>query len=236
MRRLAFTGALIPSTRVELDAEAARHAKVLRLRDGDRVELFDGDGALATGVLRIARDATTVEIERVERAAPPPDVTLIQALAKGDKLDGVIRMATEIGVRAIYLVDTEHAVPRPDPRRRERWLRIAREAARQSEQLWTPSIEGPMPLIDAAARAPSHADRRVLSARGEARLDAAASRSSWLVIGPEGGLSAAEEQSLLALGFRAWTLPTGILRTETAAPVALGALLPRGSHTPGTEP
>jgi len=236
MRRLAFTGALVAGFQVELDLDAARHAKVLRMRDGDRVELFDGEGALASGVLVIAAGVPSVEVERVERAAPPPDVVLVQALAKGDKLDGVIRMATEIGVRAIYLVETEHTALRPEPRRIERWHRVAREAARQSEQLWTPTIEGPLALMEVARRAPAEADRRVLAARGSTSLEMYTDkgRPTWLVIGPEGGLSAAEEQSLIDVGFRPWTLPTGILRTETAAPVALGALLASRSHTPST--
>ncbi len=235
MRRLAFTGSLVAGARVELDAEAARHAKVLRLRDGEALELFDGSGTLARGVLVVGGRTCSVDVERVERAPSPPDVVLIQALAKGDKIDLVIRMATEIGVRAIHLVETEHTVPHPDARRFERWRRIAQQAARQSEQLWTPSIEGPSALLDVAARAPSTADRRMLAARGDGRSPITRSTSQWLVIGPEGGLSADEESALGSLGFRAWTLPTGILRTETAAAVALGALLAdrvAGSHTP----
>jgi 16S rRNA (uracil1498-N3)-methyltransferase len=227
MRRLAFSGALVAGSRVELDVDAARHAKVLRLRDDDRLELFDGNGTLARGSLVLSGRTPSVDIEHVEKAAPPPDVVLIQALAKGDKLDLVIRMATEIGVRAIYLAITEHAVPRPEPRRTDRWRRIASEAARQSEQLWTPEIEGPLPLLELAKRAPSDADRRMLAARGTAAFPSAESNARWLVIGPEGGLSAEEERALAELGFRPWTLPTGILRTETAAPVALGALLAR---------
>jgi 16S rRNA (uracil1498-N3)-methyltransferase len=122
-------------------------------------------------------------------------------------------------------VQTERAVPDPDRRRRERWDRIAREAARQSEQAWSPEICGPDPLLVAAAAAPEGSRKLVLAARGAPRPPPRDGAETWLAIGPEGGLSDEEERALVELGYRPWTLPTGILRTETAAAVALGALL-----------
>jgi 16S rRNA (uracil1498-N3)-methyltransferase len=209
---------------MELDEASARHARVLRLGEGSEVELFDGCGHLARARLEQRARRTFALVENVRLAPSPPPVVLLQALAKGDKLDLVVRMATEIGVRAIELVVTEHALARPERHRLERWTRIAREACRQSEQAWTPAIGGPTPLLEAAGRAPTDARKLVLSPRGTARPPPAGGET-WLVVGPEGGLAPTEEAALEALGYRRWTLPTGVLRTETAAAVALGALL-----------
>ena len=224
MRRLFAEGPLARGARVTLDEPTARHVKVLRLPAGAVVELFDGHGRLAQARLAFEAGRPVAEIESVWHAPPPRPLVLLQALAKGDKLDLVVRMATEIGVRAIEVVETAHAVPRPEPKRRERWQRIAREASRQSEQAWTPELSGPTPLLEAARRAPKAAKKLVLAARGAPR-PADATGETWLVIGPEGGLDPAEEEALAALGYERWTLPTGILRTETAAAVALGALV-----------
>ena len=227
MRRLHARGPFVVGASVPLEEGAARHVRVLRLSPGDRLELFDGEGSLATG--HLVAPGPRVTIASVVQAPAPRPVVLIQALAKGDKLDTVIRMATEIGVSAIQLVETEHSVPHPDGRRAERWRRIAQEAARQSEQAWTPRIEGPSPLLEVASAAPPGARRLVLSARGAAPVASSSSHETWLVIGPEGGLSPAEEEALVGLGYAPWTLQTGILRTETAAAVALGALLAQAS-------
>jgi 16S rRNA (uracil1498-N3)-methyltransferase len=225
IRRLAAEGPFVVGAALALDETSARHARVLRLPERAEVELFDGRGQLARARLGWRGRSLLAEVESAWEAPPPPPVVLLQAIAKGDKLDAVVRMATEIGVRRIALVQTERAVADPDRRRRERWDRIAREAARQSEQAWTPEILGPNPLLAAAAAAPEGARRLVLAARGEPRPPPQDGTETWLVIGPEGGLTEQEEQALVRLGYRPWTLPTGILRTETAAAVALGALL-----------
>ncbi len=224
-RRLAAEGPFLVGQAIALDGNSEHHARVLRLADGAEVELFDGRGQLARARIRWRGRSLRAEVERAWLAPPPPPVVLLQALAKGDKLDAVVRMATEIGVRRIALVQSERAVPDPDRRRRERWDRIAREAARQSEQAWSPEIRGPDPLLEVAAAAPEGALKLVLAARGEPRPPPRHGAETWLVIGPEGGLSEDEERDLEGLGYRRWTLPTGILRTETAAAVALGALL-----------
>jgi len=224
-RRLAAEGPLEVGAALALDEASVRHARVLRLPERAEVELFDGRGQLARARVHWRGRSLFAEVESVWVAPPPPPVVLLQAVAKGDKLDTVVRMATEIGVRRIVLVQTERAVPDPDRRRRERWDRIAREAARQSEQAWSPEICGPDPLLVAAAAAPEGSRKLVLASRGAPRPPPRDGAETWLAIGPEGGLSDEEERALVELGYRPWTLPTGILRTETAAAVALGALL-----------
>lgn len=219
MRRLFAAGPFEVDRLAAFDDGTAKHLRVLRLGPGAEVELFDGEGGLARARLEPSGARVTALLPSPKR----PDVTLVQALAKGDKLDVVVRMATEIGVRAIEVVETEHVVPGSG--RVDRWRRIAREAARQSEQAWAPVVGGPSPLLAVAARAPASARRLVLAARGASGPPPRGAGETWLVIGPEGGLTTAEEDALVALGFVRWTLPTGVLRTETAAAVALGALL-----------
>jgi 16S rRNA (uracil1498-N3)-methyltransferase len=215
-----------------LGAEAAHHARVLRLAIGDAVILFDGRGRECDARL-VALDAESLRCE----AEPPREgatmtrrVILVQCLPKGDKIEAIVRMATELGVAEIALAHGARSVARPDAKRaeaqRERLERIAREAARQSEQASVPAITAPVALREAAARAPGAALRFALVPGAGTPLAACLARASddaeiWLVIGPEGGLAPDEIAALDALGFALAELGSSTLRVETAAPVAV---------------
>ena len=127
----------VSGTRVVLDAEEARHLRrVLRLRVGDLVRALDGRGRELT-VRLTALGARSAEGEILESATParesPLHLTLAQGLPKGDKLETIIRMSTELGVAAVVPLLTSRTVSVGEGRGRlARWERVAREAAKQS--------------------------------------------------------------------------------------------------------
>ncbi len=207
---------------VALDADAARHARVLRLGPGDPVILFDGRGREAEGAL--VSDALA-EVGAPRPAADEgPDLVLCQALPKGSKLDAIVRAATEVGVREIHLVEAARSVARPDAerfdRRRVRLEKVAREAARQAGRADVPILVAPASLSEVLGRAPAAAARfvTVVGAEDAPRAEA---REAWVLVGPEGGLTDREVEAARQAGFRPASLGPHTLRVETAAPVAL---------------
>ncbi|AKF09036.1 RsmE family RNA methyltransferase [Sandaracinus amylolyticus] len=234
-RRLHARALGDPGARVVLDADAARHARVLRLRAGDRVVLFDGVGAEADAVVEHA-DATTIAcvIDALRVAvAPTSRVVLVQALPKGGKLDDIVRACTETGVAAIHLALGERSVARPDADRSaarlDRLHKIAHEAARQAERAHIPAIVAPAPLAEVARRAPEDAARLIASPRAGVTWDEAleGALEAWIAVGPEGGLSPAEEDALVAAGWRRARVAVPIMRVETAAPVLVAMSVDR---------
>lgn len=211
--------------------------RVLRLSEGDRVELFDPE----VGVAAIATLGPSTEGGLVVRVgeptpAPTPAVacTLIYALSKGDKVDAVVRDATELGAAAVVVAVTERSVIRLDEARsRERlarWERVASEASRQCGRAAAPAVRGPLALADALASVDAGATRVALSPHATAPLgpilaDVVRARGALaLAVGPEGGFSDREMRELAEGGFVAARLGASVLRTETVAAAALGAL------------
>ena len=213
-----------------LDAEAAKHVRVLRLSEGAEVELFDGRGgkrparlekragalwALATGAL--------VQTPRTQA------LHLVLCLPKGGKLDDIVRACGELGVAAVHPALSERSVPRPKGANRlDRVARIAVEAARQSEQPWVTEVHPPRALAEVLADAPPDAVRLALTERGGDPLAVASGTPEvWVVVGPEGGLGPADRELLGASGFASVGLGRAILRVETAAVVGVSLVLDR---------
>lgn len=220
---------------VKLAEAPSRHVRVLRLKVGDEVVLFDGRGREAP-----ARIQTVGADEVVCQADPPRDggprrsrLVLMLAVPKGSKLDDCIRMATELGVDEVALVLTERTVPRWDPDRAksriDRLTRIASEAAAQSERSDVPFIHPPEPYQTWLARVPANALRVVFGARADARLDALAAlpEQVWCAIGPEGGFTDMELEAFRGAGFAIVSLGDLVLRVETAVPAALALVRDR---------
>lgn len=218
---------------VELGAAAARHARVLRIASGDHVQLFDGQGGSAlASVSLLTKEALRCRVLALElRAHRTQRVVLVQCLPKTGKLDDIVRMTTELGVAQIVMAISEHCVARASQReehRIERLARIAREAARQSEQPFVPEIVAARPLAEVIASAPASAFRVACVERTAQPLPAVIDASDvWLVVGPEGGLSAGDRALLASGGFAAVALGRSILRTETAAVVGVAFALER---------
>ena len=203
--------------------------RVLRLGPGDAVTLFDGQGGEAEAELvRVGPRATEARVlarRRVERPKGP-HLTLVQALARGEKLDLVVQKATELGVHRIIPVTTSRSLPTPDllrsSSRRERWQKIAREAARQCGRADLPEIEPVTSFALAVAAAPRDALKLLFWEGARAfglklALPATAPAEVVLVVGPEGGFAEAEVSRAREAGFAVVGLGPRILRTETAA-------------------
>jgi 16S rRNA (uracil1498-N3)-methyltransferase len=229
MRRLPLHPLPAPGEGGRLHDDAARHARVLRLRVGDEVELFDGLGRRVVATLtELGRDLGFVVLRELPERAPLPPRELVLGLPKGPDLEASVRMATELGVTTIRLALTERSVPRLDggqgATKLERLRRIALEASRQSERDRAPSVLSPVPLLEAAAGVDPSFDRFVAAERAEAAGPRVTREGAAVVIGPEGGFTEAELEALQALGFVPVSLGLTILRVSTAVAAALARL------------
>jgi len=212
-------------------------ARVLRMHDGDTLPAVDAEGGryLVT-LLSVDGASCEISVERAPLLEPPPgsvaDITLLQCLPKGRKIDLIVRQATEAGVRRIVLVASEHSVVKPgdDDDRRERLVRIAREALQQSGAPRLPVIDGPRSLASIATSGEDWGTALLFheKQRGGVSLHGLlAGRPSRVtaLIGPEGGLSDSEVQILEEAGFAPVHLGARVLRVETATTYALGAMI-----------
>jgi 16S rRNA (uracil1498-N3)-methyltransferase len=242
MHRLFVDPARLADEIVVVSGEDHRYlTRVLRLAAGDAVTFFDGVAVEADArIIRVGPRALEARIEerRAVAADERPHVTLIQALTKGDKLDLVVQKATELGVERIIPVTSARSVPRLEAMRaagrRSRWQKIARDAARQSGRADVPEVEPVTPIATAVGAAPKDAFKLMLwegarqhPLRRALPGDASSGdrpRQIVIAIGPEGGFSAEEVELARAAGFAAVGLGPRILRTETAALVALSIL------------
>jgi 16S rRNA (uracil1498-N3)-methyltransferase len=214
-------------------------ARVLRMKDGDSLDAVDARGALyQMRIVRVGREECDVQLApREQHGAPLPApagpgirITLLQCLPKGRKIDLIVRQATEAGVARIVLLVSEHAVVRPgeDDGRVTRLRRVAREALQQSGTPMLPEIEGPHPFsfIEGGDWGlPLLFHEKPLGEENLHSLLAARPRAVSLLVGPEGGLSEKEVARAQGAGFRPVHFSTGVLRVETAATFALGAVM-----------
>lgn len=217
-----------------LPAQAADHVtKVLRLRPGALLTVFDGRGGEYDAELLAAGRGTAevrVGAHRAVECESPLQVTLLQALARGEKMDWIVQKATELGASAIVPLATERSVVQLEGGRAERraahWQAVAIAACEQSGRNRVPRIDPPLPLTEACAPRPA---RRWMLVPGAERPLAAAvagagSTSIELLVGPEGGLTDAELALASRSGFEAVALGPRVLRTETAGVAALAVL------------
>lgn len=213
--------------------DAAHIRRSLRMRVGEPLTLCDGKGTDFDGVIA-SMEEETVRVRVLGRAPsaaePSVEVTLYQGLPKGDKLEWIIQKAVELGVAAVVPVVTARSVVRLEgkaERRRERWQRIADEAAGQCGRGILPQVAVPLTLDEALPEL-SAQDAIVLYEGGGRPLRALIApecRRLSLLIGPEGGFDPAEIARLQAVGVRRATLGKRILRCETAPVAALAAAM-----------
>jgi 16S rRNA (uracil1498-N3)-methyltransferase len=234
MTRVFIPEPLAAPGRATLQSAAAGHvARVLRLRSGDAVVLFNGDGWDYAGHI-VALQAGEVTVELQSRTAGAPDsplsVTLLQGVARGERMDLVVQKATELGVARIVPVLAARSVVRLDERqarrKREHWQAVAVAACEQSGRARLPQVEAPARLDEALALAAPEDSRITLAPGAGVALASlpAGTGSVALLIGPEGGLTEAEVALACGAGFEPRSLGPRILRTETAALAALAVL------------
>ena len=235
LRRLFVPELPLEGGAVPLPAESVEHVHVLRLARGAEVELFDASGRVARAELtQVARDQVVC---RAQPAAAgglrARRLHLVVCLPKPAQLETIVRMSTELGVRAIHLATSERTVPKlASDAKLERLRRISREASAQSGAASLPELTGPQPLTACVAGTPEGALKLAFWERATAPLSAAEGggfegRDVWAVIGPEGGLSEAEVVQLSAAGWILTSLGSHILRAETACVVIAALLLDR---------
>jgi 16S rRNA (uracil1498-N3)-methyltransferase len=216
-----------------LGEEAARHARVLRLSIGDKVELFDGGGrSCRAEVHQLTRSELVCRLDAARVHEVGPRVVLVLCLPKAHKLDDVVRMTAELGITQIRLALSERSLPRSEAERvwakRERLEKIAIEALRQSENAWLPTIHPPCNLADHLAEAPENATKIALIERTSTPFELpAASQEVWVIVGPEGGLSEGDRKVIERLGCVKTGLGRPILRSETACVVGVALILDR---------
>jgi 16S rRNA (uracil1498-N3)-methyltransferase len=225
---------------VQFSAQQAHQlANVLRLAAGDRVRVFDGR-AETDHVVEITRLSSTAAsgsiVGDIERAAEPTTrVVAYPALLARDKFDQVVQKLVEVGVASIVPVLSMRSLVRasPNARRRQRWQRIAQEAAEQSGRGIVPDVEEAVPLALALTRAAgcgvvlfAYEQERELPLRAAlAQVRGRRARVVSLFVGPEGGYEPAEVALARAAGASIVSLGPRILRTETASPVLVAIVL-----------
>jgi 16S rRNA (uracil1498-N3)-methyltransferase len=222
---LARPGELVEGTEIELAEEEAHHLRVRRGTMAELVRLLDGAGVRATASVRIDGKRVLATVGLVEQVSRGPDVTLGVAAGDKDRFALVVEKAAELGVTRLIPLTTERSAAvatRIRSGQLPKLQRRALEAIKQSGAAWAPIVAEPMSLYHfATAR---YAGRRWLAdAQGSVPMALHASEAVTIAIGPEGGFTDDERQTLLDGGFSAVRLGPDILRFETAAIAAMTA-------------
>jgi len=237
--RLRLAGPLAPGESHRLPEEERRYLlKVLRLRAGETICCFDGRGGEYEGLLFRDHDGTwSVRIiGPLEPLVPTVRIALAQALPKAPAMEAIIRKATELGAGLILPFTARRSVARPEGERarakRQRWLKIAAEAARQCRRSDVPEV-GPLrswsETLELAADFPLRIlfweEERERDLKAVLRTAAEGGRGGcFLVVGPEGGLTREEVEEAAARGFRTVSLGRRLLKADTAALTALAVV------------
>ena len=233
-------------TRIHIDADlqtgqpltvagsAGNHiARVLRLRAGDGLTLFNGRGGEYGGrIEEMHRDSVRVSVleHRDEERESPFHLTLAQGISRGERMDWVVQKATELGVSRIVPLFTERSVVHLDEKQAakkvQHWRAIAIAACEQSGRNQVPEIDAPISLYELLEQRTAGAVALLLAPGAALRITdvPAAEAGAMVLIGPEGGLAQVEQETALRSGFTPVRLGPRVLRTETAAVCALTLL------------
>ena len=219
---------------VELVGSEGHHAaSVCRLREGERVEVFDGAGCLAeASVKEVKHREVILQIEQMKvYRGPGRRIVIAVSVAKGERFDWLISKCTELGVDRICPVIFQRTIKQPkNPKAVERWQRIAIEAAKQCRRLFLPQIDGPLVVQDAInTLVKDYPKARILF--GSLDKEAAALAADvfggedvMAIVGSEGGFTEEEVALLQGRGAKPVRLADTVLRVETAA-LAFAAVL-----------
>jgi 16S rRNA (uracil1498-N3)-methyltransferase len=212
-----------------LDGPEGHHAAtVARLRVGEALLVGDGRGTTVRAVVSAADKGTLSVVlgAREFLPAPSPSIVVAQAIAKGDRGELAVQAMTEVGVDAIIPWDAARSVARwTSPRAHDRWVQVAREAAKQARRSWVPAVAPLSSTSDLTDRATFvlHEDASVPLST----VDLPDDGEIVLVVGPEGGITADEIVAFERSGARVVRLGPHVLRTSTAGPAAIAVLSAR---------
>ena len=230
LTRIYVDQELTPGSIVQLPAETGSHlARVLRVRSGDELTLFSGDGREFHGSVDSVRGSRvtaavggSADVDRESSFT----VTLVQCVPRGDRMDFIVQKATELGVARIVPVLSQRSVVRLDAGQAEskaaHWRAVAVSACEQCGRNRIPVLEAAVPLVNYLGSSTGNSIRLVLEPESDANpappdLEGGAE----IAIGPEGGFAPEELDAFRIAGFRCMQLGPRILRTETAAIAAL---------------
>ncbi len=225
----------VPQPRIEkgmlrIEGDEVRHIRrVLRLRTGDEIIVFDGSAKEYEGMIVEDRPSSVViRIQNIlsSKKESPLEITLAQSVLKGEKMDYLIQKATELGVKEIIPFFSSRSIPILEKskslRRHRRWERIAIEASKQSGRGVIPKIEPLQDYSEMLQNIPPDFLRLILWEKEGARLKEVLAGLKekikiFFIVGPEGGLSQEEVDLAKEKGFIPITLGKRILRSETAS-------------------
>jgi 16S rRNA (uracil1498-N3)-methyltransferase len=248
LTRVFVEVALNPGSLLELPRDTGAHlARVLRARSGDEIVLFNGDGREFAGAIEAvsgSRVSASIGAARSIDRESPFQLTLVQCVPRGDRMDFIVQKATELGVVRIVPVLSQRSVVRLDEiqaaSKQAHWRAVAVSACEQCGRNRLPSVEPPQPLLSyLGAMAPPDADRmprwvlepeRARQTLRGARIiggEAPAAPGAQIAIGPEGGFTADELEAFDLSTFSRVSLGPRVLRTETAAIAAIAVLQAR---------
>jgi 16S rRNA (uracil1498-N3)-methyltransferase len=220
---------------VDLDGSEGKHAvQVRRMRQGEAIQLSDGKGLRVRGtVAEVSGSTLKLQVTEVIREElPARQITLVQALAKGDRDELAIQAATELGATGIIPWQASRSISRWDgpkiAKGQARWQQIVSEAAKQSLRAYTPEVKNIVDTKELTGLVPSFDLVLVLDTSATASVaEAGIPRSGTiaLVVGPEGGIDQSELEALESAGAKLVSLGANVLRTSTAGPALIAALM-----------
>ncbi len=210
---------------------------VLRLKKGDKINVFDGEGHEYEGEIEMpSKEVIIAKIinENIEEENEKPYIILAQALTRANKIDDIERMNTEIGIAEFIFFESDHSIIKLkdfNENKFDRWIKISEEASRQAERLTVPVLSPPVSFaeiltIDADLKLILHS-REIKDSHNiyKAKSEIKPNEKVLVLIGPEGGFSKMEIEVAVQSKFNPIYLDLPILRTETAGLVANGILL-----------
>jgi 16S rRNA (uracil1498-N3)-methyltransferase len=230
--RIYQAGPLTLGQQVELDKTAAHHlTRVLRMQDNDRIIIFNGEGGEFNAHISLLGKQVYAQLGQFNDRDPEShlNITLLQGISKGERMDICIQKAVELGVKKIVPVICQRTVVNIKGERSDKklqhWLGIIINACEQSGRTQIPQLIEPLKLDDALVLS-SLGFKLTLSPDADTSLPELATTNNdiALLIGPEGGLTTQEIQQAQTHGFQTVRMGPRILRTETAAIAAITAL------------
>ena len=218
---------------IALPEDVAAHLlRVLRLQVGDACVLFNGDGhdydARISALGKRDARAQIVGVRHLDNESPLR-ITLLQGIARGEKMDWILQKATELGVARIVPANSERSEVKLDAQRADKrvahWREVVVSACEQSGRARVPEVAAPLPLAQAAAMRDGRGFLLApLATQSLSALHDSTLHACTLAIGPEGGWSPRDREQLIAAGYEGLRLGPRVLRTETAGIAAIAAL------------
>lgn len=223
---------LVSGETIELESSASHHlTKVLRLKNSDAITLFNGEGGEYSAHLQIENKKTFAIIQQFHdiNNESPLDITLLQGISKGERMDLAIQKAVELGVKRIIPIFCQRSVVNLKNDRAEKkhqhWQGIVINACEQSGRCILPKLETPIKLVDYLGL-DIDGYKLTLDPTAQQGINTLelSNGQITLLIGPEGGLTESEITQAASRGFKGITLGPRVLRTETAALACIAAL------------